>query len=68
MIKERVFAYNTNKRSYNKIPRKKLKGNGLWEPSWMMLPEHKETIIRRQLRRGEEKIDQRWIPQEMELI
>ncbi|MGG6309760.1 YolD-like family protein [Paenibacillus macerans] len=28
---------------------KKLEGNGLWESSRMMLPEHKETIIRRQL-------------------
>lgn len=26
---------------------KKLEGNGLWESSRMMLPEHKETIIRR---------------------
>lgn len=32
--------------------RKKLEGNGLWESSRMMLPEHKETIIRRQLEEG----------------
>jgi hypothetical protein len=30
----------------------KLDGNGLWESSRMMLPEHKETIIRRQLEEG----------------
>ncbi|MDL1163157.1 YolD-like family protein [Yersinia pestis] len=47
--------------------RKKLEGNGLWESSRMMLPEHKETIIRRQLeegRKGRPALD----PQEMELI
>lgn len=47
--------------------RKKLEGNGLWESSRMMLPEHKETIIRRQLeegRKGRPTLD----PQEMELI
>jgi hypothetical protein len=47
--------------------RKKLEGNGLWESSRMMLPEHKETIIRRQLEEGREArptLD----PQEMELI
>lgn len=48
--------------------RKKLEGNGLWESSRMMLPEHKETIIRRQLEEGRNDrptIDQQ---QEMELI
>ncbi|ANA79236.1 YolD-like protein [Paenibacillus vortex V453] len=47
--------------------RKKLEGNGLWESSRMMLPEHKETIIRRQLEEGRKErptLD----PQEMELI
>ncbi|MEK4977530.1 YolD-like family protein [Bacillus sp. FSL K6-6540] len=47
--------------------RKKLEGNGLWESSRMMLPEHKETIIRRQLEEGRKNkpvLD----PQEMELI
>ncbi|KOP66725.1 hypothetical protein AMS62_16890 [Bacillus sp. FJAT-18019] len=47
--------------------RKKLEGNGLWESSRMMLPEHKETIIRRQLEEGRRErpiLD----PQEMELI
>lgn len=45
----------------------KLDGNGLWESSRMMLPEHKETIIRRQLEEGRKDkpvLD----PQEMELI
>lgn len=32
--------------------RKKLEGNGLWESSRMMLPEHKESIIRRQVEEG----------------
>lgn len=31
---------------------KKLEGNGLWESSRMMLPEHKETIIRKQIEEG----------------
>ncbi|MEK5163205.1 YolD-like family protein [Paenibacillus sp. FSL R5-0527] len=31
---------------------KKLEGNGLWESSRMMLPEHKETIIRKQHEEG----------------
>jgi len=47
--------------------RKKLEGNGLWESSRMMLPEHKETIIRRQLEEGRRErpiLDL----QEMELI
>lgn len=47
--------------------RKKLEGNGLWESSRMMLPEHKETIIRRQLEEGRRErpiLDS----QEMELI
>lgn len=47
--------------------RKKLEGNGLWESSRMMLPEHKETIIRRQLEEGR-KDRPRLDPQEMELI
>ncbi|AYB48081.1 YolD-like family protein [Paenibacillus lautus] len=45
----------------------KLDGNGLWESSRMMLPEHRETIIRRQLEEGRKDkpvLD----PQEMELI
>lgn len=45
----------------------KLDGNGLWESSRMMLPEHKETIIRRQLEEGRKDkpvLDS----QEMELI
>lgn len=45
----------------------KLDGNGLWESSRMMLPEHRETIIRRQLEEGRKDrptLDQ----QEMELI
>lgn len=32
--------------------RKKLEGNGLWESSRMMLPEHKEAIIRYQCEEG----------------
>ncbi|PAD72857.1 YolD-like family protein [Paenibacillus campinasensis] len=47
--------------------RKKLEGNGLWESSRMMLPEHKELIIRRQLeesRREKPLLD----AQEIELI
>lgn len=47
--------------------RKKLEGNGLWESSRMMLPEHRETIIRQQLEEGRRDrpiLD----PQEMELI
>ncbi|MEC0201495.1 YolD-like family protein [Paenibacillus lautus] len=47
--------------------RKKLEGNGLWESSRMMLPEHKETIIRRQLEEGR-KDRPTLDPQEMELI
>jgi hypothetical protein len=31
---------------------KKLEGNGLWESSRMMLPEHKETIIRKRIEEG----------------
>ncbi len=31
---------------------KKLEGNGLWEYSRMMLPEHKETIIRKRIEEG----------------
>lgn len=47
--------------------RKKLEGNGLWESSRMMLPEHKETIIRRQLEEGRK--DRPTLDlQEMELI
>ncbi|MPY20059.1 YolD-like family protein [Paenibacillus glucanolyticus] len=47
--------------------RKKLEGNGLWESSRMMLPEHKETIIRRQLEEGRK--DKPVLDlQEMELI
>ena len=41
--------------------RKKLEGNGLWESSRMMLPEHKETIIRRQLE-GAGRLGPRLIP------
>lgn len=46
---------------------KKLEGNGLWESSRMMLPEHKETIIRKQ---NEENLKTRLEldPQEVELI
>ncbi|PAK55403.1 YolD-like family protein [Paenibacillus sp. 7541] len=47
--------------------RKKLEGNGLWESSRMMLPEHKEAIIRYQHeegRRSRPTLDS----QEMELI
>ncbi|WP_339271775.1 YolD-like family protein [Paenibacillus sp. FSL K6-1330] len=47
--------------------RKKLEGNGLWESSRMMLPEHKEIIIRRQLEEGR-KDRPTLDPQEMELI
>ncbi|VTR22890.1 YolD-like protein [Actinobacillus pleuropneumoniae] len=45
----------------------KLDGNGLWESSRMMLPEHRETIIRRQLEEGR-KDRPTLDPQEMELI
>lgn len=47
--------------------RKKLEGNGLWESSRMMLPEHKTAIIRQQYeegRRTRPTLDS----QEMELI
>ncbi|CAM3435687.1 MULTISPECIES: YolD-like family protein [Paenibacillus] len=47
--------------------RKKLEGNGLWESSRMMLPEHKATIIRQQLEEGR-KDKPNLDPQEMELI
>ncbi|MEK3730963.1 MULTISPECIES: YolD-like family protein [Paenibacillus] len=47
--------------------RKKLEGNGLWESSRMMLPEHKESIIRRQLEEGR-KVKPTLDAQEMELI
>lgn len=49
------------------MERKKLEGNGLWESSRMMLPEHTIRIIqdeREQLRREKPEID----PQEWELI
>ncbi|MFB4321642.1 YolD-like family protein [Priestia sp. BR_2] len=45
----------------------KLDGNGLWESSRMMLPEHRETIIRRQLEEGR-KDRPTLDPQEIELI
>ncbi|SMF88102.1 YolD-like protein [Paenibacillus uliginis N3/975] len=47
--------------------RKKLEGNGLWESSRMMLPEHKEAIICQQheeCRKGRPILD----AQEIELI
>lgn len=49
------------------MERKKLEGNGLWESSRMMLPEHTIRIIhdeREQLRKEKPEID----PQEWELI
>lgn len=46
---------------------KKLEGNGLWESSRMMLPEHKEAIIRLQLQEGR-KARPTLDPQELELI
>ncbi|WP_375103752.1 YolD-like family protein [Paenibacillus sp. RS8] len=49
------------------MERKKLEGNGLWESSRMMLPEHKVRILRdeyEQLRREKPEIDS----QEWELI
>lgn len=47
--------------------RKKLEGNGLWESSRMMLPEHKEAIIRQQHEEGR-KTKPTLDSQEMELI
>lgn len=47
--------------------RKKLEGNGLWESSRMMLPEHKEAIIRQQLEEGR-KDRPTLDSQEMEMI
>ncbi|MGG3278844.1 YolD-like family protein [Paenibacillus solani] len=47
--------------------RKKLEGNGLWESSRMMLPEHKEAIIRKRLEEGR-KDRPTLDPQQMELI
>ncbi|MGG3278769.1 YolD-like family protein [Paenibacillus solani] len=47
--------------------RKKLEGNGLWESSRMMLPEHKEAIIRKRLEEGR-KDRPTLDPQEIELI
>jgi hypothetical protein len=46
---------------------KKLEGNGLWESSRMMLPEHKETIIRKRLEEGRKQRPE-LDPQEVELI
>lgn len=49
------------------MERKKLEGNGLWESSRMMLPEHKQRIIeeeREQLRRQKPTLD----PQAVEEI
>lgn len=45
----------------------KLDGNGLWESSRMMIPEHREAIIRLQLKQGR-KDRPTLDPQEMELI
>ncbi len=45
----------------------KLDGNGLWEFSRMMLPDHREAIIRLQLKEGR-KDRPTLDPQEMELI
>lgn len=45
----------------------KLDGNGLWESSRMMLPEHREAIIRLQLKQGR-KDRPTLDSQEMELI
>lgn len=47
--------------------RKKLEGNGLWESSRMMLPEHKEAIIRHQHEEGR-KVKPTLDTQEIELI
>ncbi|WP_059043899.1 YolD-like family protein [Paenibacillus rubinfantis] len=46
---------------------KKLEGNGLWESSRMMLPEHKETIIRKRIEEGRKRRPE-LDPQEAELI
>jgi hypothetical protein len=46
---------------------KKLEGNGLWESSRMMLPEHKETIIRQQ-REENRKVRPELDAQEIEQI
>lgn len=47
--------------------RKKLEGNGLWESSRMMLPEHKEAIIHQQIKEGR-KVRPILDVQELELI
>lgn len=39
-------------RTIRMTTRKKLEGNGLWESNRMMLPEHKEAIIRQQHEEG----------------
>lgn len=46
---------------------KKLEGNGLWESSRMMLPEHKETIIYKQHEEGRKQRPE-LDAQEIELI
>lgn len=47
--------------------RKKLEGNGLWESSRMMLPEHKEAINRQQNKEGR-KVRPTLDAQEIELM
>lgn len=47
--------------------RKKLEGNGLWESSRMMLPEHKEAIIQQQHEEGR-RVRPILDAQELELI
>ncbi|QYK63057.1 YolD-like protein [Paenibacillus sp. S25] len=46
---------------------KKLEGNGLWESSWIIIPEHKEAylkLMKDRQRRGKPELDD----QEVQLI